>query len=302
MDPSTKTDDKTISDNKSTFTSINNNNKETPGRDNTKSNNPGNNNSANGSSRAMEEMANSDNNIVKRDNNNNELMYPVCNNTTTTTTTLSTSSKRIITTTDTGINMHPTMTTVDQYIEQQFIPETGNSMVDATTNALQGKTTPEKIAIESLLNICDSLEYKDPNLEENALLMPVDRPPSIPIEPKGVIPTEPVNPELPPVPTSDIPPHSKENDMDTTEILETGTPDNVIDDPEVPLEVKMTTRKMKKKMKIPVKKNKMKKNTNTPQNNAPGENKHTKRESKPIKKGKLITQTFVLERGSRPKN
>ena len=111
----------------------------------------------------------------------------------------------------------------------------------------------------------------------------------------------PVNPELPPVPTSDIPPHSKENDTDTTEILETGTPDDVIDDPEVPLEVKTTTRKMTKKMKIPVKKNKRKENTNTPQNIAPGENEHTKRESKPIKKGKLITQTFVLKRGSRPK-
>ena len=145
VDPSTETDDKTISDNKSTVTSINNNNKETPSTDNTKSNNPGSINSANGSSGAMEEMTNSDNNIVKRDNNNNELMYPVCNNTTLTTTTLSTSSKRIITTTDTGINMHPTTTTVDQYIEQQFIPGTGNSMVDATTNALQGKTTPEKL-------------------------------------------------------------------------------------------------------------------------------------------------------------
>ena len=312
VDPSTETDDKTISDNKSTDTSINNNNKETSGTDNTKSdNNPGNTNSANGSSRAVEEITNSDNNIIKRDNNNNELMYPVCNNKTTTTTTLSTSSKQITTTTGIGINVHPTTTTVDQYLEQQLennttehlinIPETGNSTVDATTNALQGKTTPEKIAIESLLNIGDSLEYEDHNLEENALLMPVDRPPSIPIEPKGVIPTEPVNPELSPVPTSDIPPHSKGNDTDTTEILETGTPDDVIDDQEVPLEVKMTTKKNTKKIKIPVKKHKIKKNTNTPQNDAPGEKKHTKRETKPIKKGKLITQTFVLKRGSRPK-
>ena len=131
--------------------------------------------------------------------------------------------------------------------------------------------------------------------------MPVDRPPAIPIEPKGVIPTEPVNPELPPVPTSDTPPHSKGNDTDTTEILETGTPDNVIDNQEEPLEVKMTTKKKTKKIKIPVKKNKKKKNTNTPQTDAPGEKKDTNREPKPIKKGKLITQTFVLKCGSRPK-
>ena len=259
VDPSTETDDKTISDNKSTDTSINNNNKELPGADNTKSdNNPGNTNSANGSSRAVEEITNSNNNITKRDNNNNELMYPVCNNTTTTTT-LSTSSNQIITTTGTGINMHPTTMTVDQYLEQQLendttehltnIPETGNSTVDATADALQGKMTPKKIAIESLLNIGDSLEYEDHNLEENALLMPVDRPPAIPIEPKGVIPKEPVNPELPPVPTSDTPPHSKGNNTDTTEILETGTPNNVIDNQEEPLEVKMTTKKKTKKIK-----------------------------------------------------
>ena len=294
VDPSTETDDKTISDNKSTDTSINNNNKETPGADNTKSdNNPGNTNSA------------------KHDNNNNELMYPVCNNTTTTTTTLSTSSNQIITTTGTGINMHPTTMTVDQYLEQQLendttehsinLPETGNSTVDATVDALQGKTTPEKIAIESLLNIGDSLEYEDHKLEENALLMPVDRPPAIPIEAKGVIPTEPVNPELPPVPTLDTPPHSKGNDMDTTEILETGTPDNVIDNQEEPLEVKTTTKKKTKKIKKTVRKNKKKKNMNTPQNDAPGEKKDMKREPKPIKKGKLITQTFVLKRRSRPK-
>ena len=310
--PSTETDDKTISDNKSTDTSINNNNKETPGADNTKSdNNPGNTNSANGSSRAVEEITNSNNNITKCDNNNNELMYPVCNNTTTTTSTLSTSSNQIITKTGTGINMHTTTATVDQYLEQQLendttehlinIPETGNSTVDATADALQGKTTPEKIAIESLLNIGDSLEYEDHNLEENALLMPVDRPPAIPIEPKGVIPTEPVNPELTPVPTSDTPPHSKGNDTDTTEILKTGTPDNVIDNQEEPLEVKMTTKKKTKKIKKTVRKNKKKKNTNTPQNDAPGEKKDMKREPKPIKKGKLITQTFVLKRGSRPK-
>ena len=36
-------------------------------------------------------------------------------------------------------------------------------------------------------------------------------------------------------------------------------------------------------------KNKKKKNTNTPQNDAPGEKKDMKREPKPIKKGKLIT-------------
>ena len=155
-DPSTEIDDKTISDNKSTDTCINNNNKETPGVDNTKSdNNPGNTNSGNGSAQAVEEITNSNNNITKRDNNNNELMYPVCNNTTITTTTPSTSPNQIITTTGTGFNMHLTTVTVDQYLEQQLendttdhpinIPETGISTVAATADALQGKTTPKKL-------------------------------------------------------------------------------------------------------------------------------------------------------------
>ena len=57
----------------------------------------------------------------------------------------------------------------------------------------------------------DSIEMDDPLLDENAQLMPEDRPPEIPIEPKGNIPTQPVNPELPvvtppppPIPTDDV--------------------------------------------------------------------------------------------------
>ena len=59
--------------------------------------------------------------------------------------------------------------------------------------------------------------------------------------------------------------------MDTTEILETGTPDNVIDNQEEPLGVKTTTKKKTKKIKKTVRKDKKKKNMNTPQNDVPGE-------------------------------
>ena len=72
---------------------------------------------------------------------------------------------------------------------------------DAETldDPLQGKSTLEKIAIEMLLNMGDSLQTEDPLLNENAQLMPVDKPLEIPIEPKGNILTELVNPEALPI-------------------------------------------------------------------------------------------------------
>ena len=98
-------------------------------------------------------------------------------------------------------------------------PRTDKTDTMVQPDPLQGKTTPEKIAIETLLNIHDSMEFDDPDLEENALLMPVDRPPDIPIEPKGDIPTQPVNPEIPPETETrlDTSPPLEGNDTDTTE-------------------------------------------------------------------------------------
>ena len=87
---------------------------------------------------------------------------------------------------------------------------------------LQGKSTLEKIAIESLLNMCDSIETEDSLLDKNAQLMPVDRPPDIPIEPKDIIPTEPVNSESEPAAERalKIPAPNKGADTDKTEVLE----------------------------------------------------------------------------------
>ena len=97
--------------------------------------------------------------------------------------------------------------------ETERVAQTTDHNTTTSTNAetlddpLQGKTTLEKIAIETLLNMGDSIESEDPLLNENAQLMPVDRPPEIPIEPKGTIPTEPVNPDILTLDTT--PPHPK---------------------------------------------------------------------------------------------
>ena len=95
--------------------------------------------------------------------------------------------------------------------ETERVVQTTDHDTTMSTNAetldepLQGKTTPEKITIEMLLNMGDSIESEDPLLNENAQLMPVDRPPEIPIEPKGTIPTEPVNPDILPLDTTPPP-------------------------------------------------------------------------------------------------
>ena len=117
-------------------------------------------------------------------------------------------------------------------------------------NPLQGKSTPEKIAIESLLNMCDSIETEGSLLDENAQLMPVDRPPDIPIEPKGIIPTEPVNSESEPAAerTLETPAPNKEADTDETEVLEEqgqGAENKTL--PESTQSTKLTQTKNKKK-------------------------------------------------------
>ena len=316
----TESEDKTISDNKSTDTTINNNNNEKTVADNTKSNNNiGNTNSDNRPVRETEEATNSNNNITKSDNNNNEIINPVSSHKTSTAPILIITQNQDTPAPDTGTEVHLTTTTVDQHPQQPVgstdftnlqendtnqqptdIPETVNLTVNATLDALQGKTTPEKIAIETLLNMGDSMEHDDPDLDENALLMPVDRPPDIPIEPKGIIPTQPVNPELPPEPKSDTPPHSKGNDTDSTEILETGKLGNTTEGQQETPEAKTTSKKKKKKVKKTVRKNKKKKTTRTTQSVTSEENKDVKQDPKPVKKGKLITQTFVLKRGYKP--
>ena len=60
---------------------------------------------------------------------------------------------------------------------------------------LKDKSTLEKIAIEALLMLGDTFGCDDSRLNENETLLRVDWPPAIPIEPKGIIPLVPINPE-----------------------------------------------------------------------------------------------------------
>ena len=292
-------EDKTISDNKSTDTTNNNSNSGTIDSDNTKSNNNiVNTNSNNELVQEIDEATNNNNSITKSDNNNNS----GSSNNTNAAPILTKTQHQDTPTPSKSTEVHP-ITTVDQQPQQPTgntestnpqdndtnqqptnITEPETSTVNATIEALQGKMTPEKIAIETLLNMTDSLEHDDPNLDDNALLMPVDRPPDIPIEPKGIIPTQPVNPELLPEPRSDTPPPSKGNDTDSTEILEPVKLGNNTEKEQETFEVKMTTRKKKKKVKKTVRKNKRKQNTRATQSATSEETKDVKRDPKPTKK------------------
>ena len=169
---------------------------------------------------------------------------------------------------------------------------------------LQGKSTPEKIAIETLLNVGDSLEADDPLLHENAQLMPFDRPPEIPIELKGVIPTVLLNPEA--LPTVMIPHADKGTDTDETDVLEETKDDtepnktgNVAENiiPENSDKADKTQPKSKKKKKKQ-KKTKTKKTKHEQTDDTVDETKKTENENK---KGKLVTETFILCKGGKPK-
>ena len=159
---------------------------------------------------------------------------------------------------ETKQNSSNTTTTMSSIIKSTTVPETDASVQH---DLLQGKTIPEKIAVETLLNMCDSMEFDDPDLEENALLMPVDRPPEIPIEPKGDIPTQPVNPEIPPEAEkkSDIPPPLEGNDTDTAEIIESTKQISVTEDQSKPDDTKKPNKKRNRKNKKRTKKRKKQK-------------------------------------------
>ena len=260
----------TISDNKSPTTS------ETAADDNTKSNNdieP---------VQEPETATNSNNEITKSDNNNNDVLA----NTTT-------ALQQPLETTNSE----------DNDLNQQTINTTRpvTTSTNADIESIKGITTPEKIAIETLLNMGDSLEYDNPELDKNALLMPVDRPPNIPIEPKEKIPTEPVNPEISPNPKSDPPTQSKGNDTDSTEIVEPAKLRNSADNDQLTSDVTKPTMSRNKKRKKAVNKHKRRYTTRTTQNARPEDNKDTQKETKQAKKGKLTTKTFVLKRGQKPK-
>ena len=264
----------TISDNKLPNT------RETADDDNTKSNNdivP---------VQEPEIATNSNNKITKSDNNNNVMINA---------TTELQQQQPIVNTESTNSQ--------DNDLNQQSInttrPVTSSSSADI--ESIKGITTPEKIAIETLLNMGDSLEYDDPDLDENALLMPVDRPPDISIEPKGNIPTEPVNPEISQNSKSDPPNQSKGSDTDSTVIVEPVKLGNGVDNDQLTPDVTKPTMRRSKKRKKAVNKHKRKNTTRTTQNARPEDNNNTKKDTKPTKKGKLITKTFVLKRGQKPK-
>lgn len=265
----TADDVQTISDNKSPT------NRETVAEDNTKSNN----NST--PAKEPETATNSNNKITKSDNNNDDLMA------------------------DTSTPQQQLETTNPQENDTNQQARNTTKPVPSTTNAdiesIKGITTPEKIAIETLLNMGDSLEYDDPELEENALLMPVDRPPNIPIEPKGNIPTEPVNPEISQNSTTDPPTQSKGSDTDTTEIIEPAKLGNGADKEQKTTDFEKPSKSRNKKRNKAGNKYKRRYNTRTTQNANPEDNKATQKENKPAKKGKLTTKTFVLKRGQKPK-
>ena len=308
-------EEQTISDNKSPDTTNDKNISETVDDDNTKSNNDtANTNSDNVPVQETEIATNSNNKITKSDNNNNEIINSGSSNKPNASPSLVTTQHQNAPLPNENIELDPTTTTVelqqqqpigntestnsqDNDLNQQLTnttkPETSTSNADI--EALKGKTTPEKIAIETLLNIGDSLEYDDPDLNKNALLMPVDRPPDIPIEPKGNIPTEPVNPEVSQNSKSDPPTQPKGSDTDSTEILEPVKLGNSADNEQLTSEVKKPTRKRSKKSKKAVKQHKRKQITRATQSANSEETNDTKKDSKPTKKGKLITQTFVLK-------
>ena len=177
-------------------------------------------------------------------------------------------------------NNSNTTTTMNSVIEPTTVPETDASV---QPDLLQGKTIPEKIAIDTLLNLCDSMEFDDPDLEDNALLMPVDRPPEIPIEPKGDIPTQPVNPEIPPEAESksDTPSPLEGNNTDTTEIIEATKQISVTEDQSKPDDTKNPNKKRNRKNK---KRNKKKKKAKTTQSDLDEVNKDVKQNTKLTKK------------------
>ena len=158
---------------------------------------------------------------------------------------------------------------------------------------LQGKSTPENIAIESLLNMCDSTETEDSLLDENAQLMPVDRPPDIPIEAKGIMPTEPVNSESQPAAERalKIPAPNKEADTDETEVLK--NKDKV-------QKIKHCRKALNQQNHLKLKTRRKSKNERKQKQRSPNLKKtedksdETKSSNTPKKKGKLITETFVL--------
>ena len=100
------------------------------------------------------------------------------------------------------VNLDTSNNETERMVQITDCDSTKNTNAETFDDPLQGKTTPEKIAIKTLLKMGDSIESEDPLLDENAQLMPVDRPLEIRIEPKGTIPTEPVNPESLPMETT----------------------------------------------------------------------------------------------------
>ena len=307
----------TISDNKSSDTTNDNNISEIINDDNTKSNNDiANTNSDNVLVQETEIATNNNNKHTNSDNNNNEVTNFGSGNKPNESASLVTTHHQKALSPNENIDSVPTTMTAELQQQQpidntEFTNTQDSDLNQQSTNtkkaetptlnedieALKGKTTPEKIAIEILLNIGDSLEYDDPDLNENALLMPVDRPPDIPIEPKGNIPTEPVNPELIQNSKSEPPTQPKGSDTDSTEILDPVQPENSADNKQVTSKVKKPTRKRNKKLRKAVKKHKRKQIMRATQRT----NSKETNDAKPTKKGKLTTQTFVLKRGYKPK-
>ena len=195
-----------------------------------------------------------------------------------------------------------TYTGIEEIVQTAVQKPTMSADADTPEDPLQGKSTPEKITIETLLNMGNSLETDDPLLDENAQLMPVDRPPEIPIKPKGDIPTEPVNPEAPPRVT---PPPDKDTDTDKTEVLEptkeeTG-PDKITETGtknKVPMNSSKTDDSQTKSKK----KKKKQKKTETKKPKPPNDTKDgMKGSDNGNKKGKLVTETFILCKRGKPK-
>ena len=142
-------------------------------------------------------------------------------------------------------------------------------------------------------------------LDENAQLMPVERPPEIPIEPKGEIPTQPVNPELPVMTPPPPPPPADDVDTDDTEVLESTKDKTKLDKQPITDQQKQTSmnqNKTKDAQNKPKKKPKKKRNSKPKKTTLTDDvKKYVKKEATIDKKGRLVTETFVLHRRGKPK-
>ena len=183
-----------------------------------------------------------------------------------------------------------------QHLENNETPEkTKNNTVTSTgsvpknTPEIDTNTQPPDL-LQGKTAMCDSMELQDPDLEENALLMPFDRPPDIPIEPRGLIPTQQVNPEMTQESKMNTPlPLEEEDDTDATEIIEVTKKDSAIDDQRKADDIKKANKKPKRNTKPTMEKTKRKKTLKSTQSEAEV-NKNIQQDTKKDKKGKLITQ------------